>query len=71
MEGIAVAVIGAFGLVLSALIQSMRKENRADHGRVQEKLDNLADGHKEIKSLVETVRDNHMRHIEDHARGDL
>lgn len=71
MEGIAVAVIGATGVVLAALIQSMRKENRLDHGRVQEKLDNLADGHKEIKSLVETVRDNHMRHIEDHARGDV
>lgn len=71
VEGIAVAVIGAIGAVLAALIQSLRRENRRDHGVVQEKLDQLSAGHTEIKSLVETVRDNHMRHIEDHAKGDL
>lgn len=71
MEAIAVAVIGAVGAVLAALIQSLRRENRKDHGLVQHKLDQLSEGHTQIKYLVETVRDNHMRHIEDHAKGDL
>lgn len=63
-EGIAVAMIGLVGVVLSALIQSVRKENRRDHGVVAAKLDNLAMGHGRIESKIDT-------HINDHARGDV
>ena len=64
MEGVVVAVIGAMGVVLSALIQSMRKENRRDHGVVATKLDQLAEGHRRIEHKIDG-------HIGDHARGDV
>ena len=59
-----VAVIGAVGVVLSALIQSMRKENRRDHGVVATKLDHLAEGHRRMEEKIDG-------HIGDHARGDV
>jgi hypothetical protein len=56
-ETIIVAVIAAVGVVLAALIQSGRKENKSDHNLVVEsmaRIENKIDGH-----------------IGDHARGDL
>ena len=51
-SAIIVASITAVGGILAALMQSMRKENAADHGyvrdalgRVENKLDNHIDGH--------------------------
>jgi ABC-type phosphate/phosphonate transport system ATPase subunit len=64
MEGVAVAVIGAVGVVLSALIQSLRKENRRDHGVVATKLDQLVQGHERIENKIDG-------HIGDHARGEV
>lgn len=55
MEAVIVAVIGAVGVVLAALVQSLRKENREDHAMVASSL-----------SRIETKLDGH---IENHAQG--
>jgi hypothetical protein len=57
MELITVAVIGAVGTVLAALVQGMRKENRDDHAVVADSL-----------NRIETKLDNH---IDDHLKGDI
>jgi hypothetical protein len=57
MELITVAVIGAVGTVLAALVQGMRKENRDDHAVVADSL-----------NRIETKLDNH---IDDHLKGDV
>jgi len=57
MELITVAVIGAVGTVLAALVQGMRKENRDDHAVVADSL-----------NRIETKIDGH---ISDHLKGDL
>lgn len=51
-ESIIVAVIGAVGIVLASLVQSLRKENRRDHAtvsssltRIESKLDGHIDNH--------------------------
>jgi Flp pilus assembly protein TadB len=56
MEAVIVASIGAIGVVLAALIQSVRKENKKDHGivaqsldRIESKIDNHIDWHLEKK----------------------
>ena len=56
-EIVLVAIIGAVGTVLAALVQSMRKENREDHAVVANSLDR-----------IEKKLDNH---IDDHLTGDL
>lgn len=56
-EAVIVATIGAVGVVLAALFQSMRRENKDDHQYV-------ADG----LNRIETKLDNH---IDDHLKGDI
>lgn len=56
-EIVVVAVIGAVGTVLAALVQAMRKENRDDHAVVADSL-----------NRIETKLDNH---IDDHLKGDI
>jgi len=56
-EAIIVAVIAAFGGVLAALVQGLRKENRTDHAVVAESL-----------NRIENKLDNH---IDDHLKGDV
>jgi hypothetical protein len=56
-EAIIVAVIAAFGGVLAALVQGLRKENRTDHAVVADSL-----------NRIETKLDNH---IDDHLKGDV
>ena len=56
-EAIAVAVIGMIGVVLAALIQLGRKENKNDHALVVQGM-----------ARIETKIDGH---INDHAKGDL
>ena len=51
---ITVAIISVVGAVLVALIQTMRKENSADHAVV-------ADGIKRIETKIDT-------HLNDHAK---
>lgn len=54
---IIVAVVGAVGTVLAALVQVMRKENRDDHAIVADSL-----------NRIETKIDGH---INDHAKGNV
>jgi len=56
-EAIIVAVIAAFGAVLAALVQVLRKENRDDHAVVANSL-----------NRIETKLDDH---IDDHLKGSL
>jgi hypothetical protein len=56
-EAIIVASIAAFGGVLAALVQGMRKENRSDHAVVADSL-----------NRIETKLDGH---IDDHLKGSL
>ena len=56
-EAIAVAIIGMVGVVLAALIQLGRKENKNDHALVVQGM-----------ARIETKIDGH---INDHAKGDL
>lgn len=60
---VAAAVVAALGVVLQQVIAS-RKEQRVDHGVVQNKLDNLT-------NLVDRVENKVDGHITDHARGVL
>lgn len=62
------AVIAAFGLVLQQVVAS-RKEQRADHGVVQEKLDTLTGSVGRVETKVEKVEAKIDQHITDHARG--
>jgi hypothetical protein len=56
-EAIIVAAIAAFGGVLAALVQGLRKENRNDHAVVADSL-----------NRIENKLDNH---IDDHLKGDV
>ena len=62
------ALIAAFGLIFQQLVAS-RKEQRADHGIVQEKLDNLTTSVDRVEIKVEKVEAKIDQHITDHARG--
>lgn len=62
------AVVAAFGLVLQQVVAS-RKEQRADHGVVQEKLDTLTGSVGRVEMKVEKVEAKIDQHITDHARG--
>lgn len=58
---ITAAAIGAFGTIVAGLLgvwrsmDSMKKSNDADHGRVQEKLDGLKSDVQEIKDDVKSL----------------
>jgi hypothetical protein len=56
-EAVIVAAIAAFGGVLAALVQGLRKENRSDHAVVADSL-----------NRIENKLDNH---IDDHLKGDV
>lgn len=56
-EMIVVAVVGAVGTVLAALVQVMRRENRDDHAVVADSLNRIE---KKIDG-----------HINDHAKGNV
>lgn len=62
------AVIAAFGLILQQLVAS-RREQKADHGIVQEKLDNLTGSVGRVETKVDKVEAKIDQHITDHARG--
>lgn len=65
---VAGAAIAAFGVVLQQVVAS-RKEQRKDHGVVQEKLDNLSISMDRVEGKVDKVEDKVDQHITDHARG--
>jgi hypothetical protein len=50
-------------------VVASRKEQRADHGIVQEKLDTLTGSVGRVETKVEKVEAKIDQHITDHARG--
>ena len=60
MEAIAVAVVAAVGVVLAALVQAGRKENKSDHGVVADLLRGLHSDVKNVDSKLES-------HIQQHG----
>jgi hypothetical protein len=57
MTEVVVALIGAMSVILVALVERGRRENKDDHNRVQQSL-----------SRIETKIDGH---INDHAKGEF
>jgi len=68
IASVVVAVVAGFAAVLQQVFAA-RKENRVDHGKVQEKLDHLVDSVDRVEEMVEKVEDKIDGHITDHARG--
>ena len=75
MEAITVALITLVSAVIVSLIEKGRRENKADHGVVSEKLDIIGKClGRSIDRVEETVIRNEVKldqHINDHARGDV
>lgn len=75
MEAIIVALIGLVGVVTATLVEKGRRENKADHGNVSEKLDligkNLGRSIDRVEATVIRNEEKLDEHIRDHARGDL
>jgi hypothetical protein len=75
LEQITVALIGLVGAILVALIEKGRRENKADHNVVAEKLDMVGKSlGRSIDRVEQTVIRNEQKldqHINDHARGDV
>lgn len=62
------AAVAGFATLFQQQIAS-RKENRIDHGKVQQKLDTLKDTVDRVEGKVDKVEDKIDDHITDHARG--
>ena len=61
MEAVAVAVIAAVGVVLAALVQAGRKENKSDHGIVADLLKGL---HVDVRN-VDSKLEGHIKQHSD------
>ena len=61
MEAVAVAVIAAVGVVLAALVQAGRKENKSDHGIVADLLKGL---HVDVRN-VDIKLEGHIKQHSD------
>ena len=75
MQEITIAVVSLIGVIVVALIEKGRRENKSDHNVVSEKLDiigrNLG---RSIDRVESTVIRNEVKldqHINDHAKGDV
>lgn len=66
---VAVAVVTAVGGIIVALIQGLRKENRADHAVVQERLSLLSQIAMRTENKVDTVKEELADHLDWH-KGD-
>lgn len=82
MPEVWVAVVGALGAVLVALIESSRRtsnarweENKADHNFVVDKIENLGKSLgisiDRVEKGVERTEHKVDQHINDHARGNV
>jgi hypothetical protein len=75
MEAITVALLTVVGAVIVALIEKGRRENKADHGVVSDKLDIIGKSlGRSIDRVEETVIRNETKldqHIRDHVKGDI
>lgn len=61
-SAIIVALITTMGTVLVALFNSLRKENRRDHGIVTEKLEQLRE---DVKHVDDKLDDHIQWHLDD------
>jgi hypothetical protein len=66
MEAIIVAIIGAVGIIIAALIERGRRENKRDHGNVMDRLDLVSS---EIRSDLRQVRTEISNHANGPAHG--
>ena len=75
MEAITVALITLVSAVIVALVEKGRRENKADHGVVSDKLDIIGKSlGRSIDRVEETVVRNETKldqHIRDHVKGDV
>ena len=75
MEAIAVALIGLVGAVVVALIEKGRRENKADHSALGEKVEligrTLGISIDRVERGVERTESKIDQHIADHARGEF
>jgi len=75
MEAIAVALIGLVGAVMVALIEKGRRENKADHSALGEKVEligrTLGISIDRVERGVERTEAKIDQHIADHARGEF
>jgi hypothetical protein len=75
MEAITVALITLVSAVIVALIEKGRRENKADHGVVSDKLDIIGKSlGRSIDRVEQTVVRNETKldqHIRDHVKGDV
>jgi hypothetical protein len=75
MEAIAVALIGLVGAVVVALIEKGRRENKADHSALGEKVEligkSLGISIDRVERGVERTEAKIDQHINDHARGEF
>ena len=82
MEAVLVAVIGAVGAVVVAIVESGRRknnarweENKADHNFVVNKIDSLGKSLgisiDRVEKGVERTEQKVDQHIRDHAKGDV
>ncbi len=75
MEAIAVALIGLVGAVMVALIEKGRRENKADHSALGEKVEligrTLGISIDRVERGVERTETKIDQHIADHARGEV
>ncbi len=69
-EIVTALITGGFAVIV-AMIEFTRRQNNKDHGRNADKLDDLARSHRRVEEKVDTLQDNHLQHIRDHAKGDL
>jgi hypothetical protein len=61
MEQITAALIGVVGLVIVALLEKTRKENKQDHGNVKEhltRIEDKIDGHIGDHASAHVIMDN-------------
>ena len=75
MEAIAVALIGLVGAVMVALIEKGRRENKADHSALGEKVEligrTLGISIDRVERGVERTETKIDQQIADHARGEF
>lgn len=62
------AVIAGLGYIIASMI-SFRRENRDDHAKVRNRLDNIDGSVRRVETKVERVEDKIDSHIVDHAKG--
>lgn len=68
MEAVIVAVITAIGGILAVLVQKSREENKADHGKVMEKLIDLHKDVHHVEIKIDHVEQQLDSHLLDHSK---